>query len=62
LQATKPEPTEEVATIKNSRIRIQLPKLEVLDASGLIPPTNHQDPQANGFSTDAEASTIDLYV
>jgi hypothetical protein len=54
LQASKPEPTEEVATIKNSRIRIQLPKLEVLDASGLIPQANHQDPQANGFSTDAE--------
>jgi hypothetical protein len=54
LQASKPEPTEEVAAIKNSRIRIQLPKLEVLDASGLIPQVNHHDPQSNGFSTDSE--------
>ena len=43
-----------MASIKNSRIRIQLPKLEVLDASGLIPQTNHHDQQSNGFLTDSE--------
>lgn len=54
LQTSKPEGTDEVTSIKNSRIRIQLPKLEVLDVSGLIPQANHHDPQSNGFSTDSE--------
>jgi hypothetical protein len=40
--------------MKNSRIRIQLPKLDTLDASGLIPHTNTHDHHSNGFSTDSE--------
>lgn len=40
--------------MKNSRIRIQLPKLETLDASGLIPHVNHQEQQTNGFLFDSE--------
>lgn len=43
--------------MRNSRIRIQLPKLEVLDASGLI--TNHHhhhhhEANSNEFLTDSE--------
>ena len=45
---------EETSQIKNSRIRIQLPKLETLDSSGLIPQTNHHDQRSNGFLSDAE--------
>ena len=41
--------------MKNSRIRIQLPKLEVLDASGLIS-NHHHHHEANSheFLTESE--------
>ena len=48
--------TDETIFMKNSRIRIQLPKLETLDASGLIPPTNNHENHSNGFYSDAELS------
>lgn len=48
------DPPDETVFMKNSRIRIQLPKLETLDASGLIPPTNNHENHANGFYSDAE--------
>ena len=38
----------------NSRIRIQLPKLDTLDANGLIPKQHHADDQSNGIASDTE--------
>lgn len=52
---------EENTSMKNSRIRIQLPKLETLDASGLIPQANHQDQQTNGFLFDSELGDCVVY-
>ena len=45
---------EETVSVKNSRIRIQLPKLETLDASGLIPSTQNHDNHSNGFYADTD--------
>lgn len=52
---------EESISMKNSRIRIQLPKLETLDASGLIPHANHQEQQTNGFLFDSELGDCVVY-
>ncbi|UJR28505.1 hypothetical protein I4U23_009743 [Adineta vaga] len=56
-----PENTDETIAIKNSRIRIQLPKLDAIDASGLFPQTNHHDNQSNGFYTDSELGESVIY-
>ncbi|CAF1379534.1 unnamed protein product [Adineta steineri] len=64
LQGSKAEPvetTDENLSNKNSRIRIQLPKLDTLDASGLIPHTNNHDNQSNGFLTDSELGDSIVY-
>lgn len=45
---------EETASMKNSRIRIQLPKLDTLDANGLISSTNNHDNHTNGFYGDTD--------
>ena len=45
---------DENMSMKYSRIRIQLPKLDTIDTSGLISRTNKHDLHSNGFLSDSE--------
>lgn len=57
LNAARADGSDDLGSMKNSRIRIQLPKLEVLDASGLVATQQqHQEANPNGFLGDAELS------
>ncbi|CAF0995675.1 unnamed protein product [Adineta ricciae] len=56
-----PEVADENTAIKSSRIRIQLPKLDAIDATGLFPQTNNHENHSNGFFTDAELGESIVY-
>ncbi|CAF0970919.1 unnamed protein product [Rotaria sordida] len=64
LQTSKTDQSDivdENISIKNSRIRIQLPKLDTLDGSGLIPSTHNHDLRSNGFLSDSELGESVVY-